>query len=261
MKKIFIYILASILLYSYFRELNGVKILLIILGLASIYGISLLPARYVVAAKYPIILLSFAGTVGFFLYPALGVNYPVEPVIVFLAFYSITWYLVTMEEKGQDLPKEIVALSVLFLSSSFNLIMAGKPLLILPLGLATILFLFVLGKTRIMLFIAGYTLTITVVLAYKRIAVIGAGIPMREIHLYALLATSFIFLLFSFFRFAKGGSHTNLLAFFGFLYICIDLLMSTGLKLPGGLLNQPALAIAMVSPLIGLTIQMEGKKT
>lgn len=261
MKKIFIYILASILLYSYFRELNGVKIFLIILGLASIYGISLLPARYVVAAKYPIILLSFAGTVGFFLYPSLGTEYPVEPVIVFLAFYSITWYLVTMEEKGQDLPKEIIALSVLFLSSSFNLTMAGKPLLILPLGLAAILFLFILGKTRIMLFIAGYTLIITAVLAYKHIAVIGTGIPMREIHLYTLLSTSFIFLVFSFLRFAKGGGHTNLLAFFGFLYICIDLLVSTGLKLPGGLLNQPALATAMVSPLIGLTIQTEGKKT
>ncbi len=260
MKKIFFYILASILLYGYFRELNGVKILLIILGLASIYGISLLPARYVVAAKYPIILLSFAGTLGFFFYPVLGTSYPVQPAIVFLAFYSITWYLVTMEEKGHDLPKEIIVLSVLFLSSSFNLAMAGKPVLILPLGLATILFLFVLGKTGIMLFITGYTLIIAAVLAYKHIAVIGAGIPMREIHLYTLLSTSFIFLVFSFFRFAKGGGHTSLLAFFGFLYICIDLLMSTGLKLPGGLLSQPALAIAMVSPLVGLMIQAEGRK-
>ncbi|OPY78136.1 MAG: hypothetical protein A4E65_02403 [Syntrophorhabdus sp. PtaU1.Bin153] len=261
MKKIFFYILASILLYGYFRELSGVKILLIILGLASIYGVSLLPARYVVAAKYPIILLSFAGTVGFFLYPALGTNYPVEPAIVFLAFYSITWYLVTVEEKGHDLPKEIIVLSVLFLSSSFNLAMAGKPLLILPLGLATILFLFILGKTRIMLFITGYTLIITVVLAYKHIAVIGTGIPVREIHLYALFATSFIFLVLSFLRFARGGGNTNLLAFFGFLYICIDLLVSTGLKLSGGLLHQPALAIAMVSPLVGLMIQTEGRKT
>ncbi|HBA53744.1 hypothetical protein [Syntrophorhabdus aromaticivorans] len=260
MKKIFIYILASILLYSYFRELNGVKIFLIVLGLASIYGISLLPSRYVVAAKYPIILLSFAGTAGFLLYPALGTSYPVEPAIVFLAFYSITWYLVTMEEKGRDPVKEIVALSVLFLSVSFNLAMAGKPLLILPLGLAVILFLFILGKTRIMLFIAGYTLVITAVLVYKQIVIIGAGIPMREIRLYALLSTSFIFLAINFLRFVKGDGHANILAFFGFLYICIDLLVSTGLKLSGGLLNQPALALAMVSPLIGLMIQAEGGK-
>jgi hypothetical protein len=86
MKKVLIYILASLLLCCYFRDLNLVRILLIIAGLTSVYCISRLPERFVIAAKYPIILLSFAGTAGFFLYPRLAADYPVEHLVVFLSF-------------------------------------------------------------------------------------------------------------------------------------------------------------------------------
>ena len=77
MKKVFIYILASILLYSFFRELNAVKVMFISLGLASIYVIYRIPSKYIIATKYPIILLSFAATAGyadddqFFRWPAM----------------------------------------------------------------------------------------------------------------------------------------------------------------------------------------------
>jgi hypothetical protein len=260
MKKVIIYILASMFLYSYFYELSAVKVLFIFLGLISIFAVSRMPLKAVIGAKYPIILLSFAGTAGFFLYPQLAASYPVEPLIVFLAFYSIAFYLVTMEEKGQEMYKEVAGLSILFLSSSFNLAMTGKPILVLPLALSIMFFLFVLGRHRIALFVAVYAIIITVVLVYKNIPVLSAGIPIREINRYILLSTSFVFLVISFFGFVKQGGQTKILTFFGFLYICVDLLMSTGLKMSGGLLYQPVIALFMVSPLIGLMLKSERKQ-
>jgi hypothetical protein len=260
MKKAIIYILASMFLYSYFYELSAMKVLFIFLGLISIFAVSRIPIKVVIGAKYPIILLSFAGTAGFFFYPLLASSYPVEPLIIFLAFYSIAFYLVTMEEKGQEMYKEVAGLSILFLSASFNLAMTGKPVLILPMALSIMFFLFVLGRHRIALIVAVYAIIITVVLVYKNIPVLSAGIPIREINRYILLATSFVFLVISFFGFVKQGGQTKILTFFGFLYICVDLLMSTGLKMSGGLLYQPVIALFMVSPLIGLMLKSEGKR-
>ena len=105
MKKAIIYILASMLLYSFFYELNAMKVVFILLGLIAMFAVSLIPIKVVMGAKYPVILLSFAGTAGFFFYPQLATSYPVEPLIIFLALYSIAFYLVTMEEKGQDVYK------------------------------------------------------------------------------------------------------------------------------------------------------------
>ena len=260
MKKILIGILAPALLYSYFRELNTVKVLLILGGLAAVYGVSRLPARFVMAAKYPLILLSFCGTAGFFLYPNLAAQYPVEPVIIFLSFYSITFYLVTMEEKGKALSKEIVALSVLFLSSCFNLIMTERPVVILPMAFSIIFFLFILGRNRIALFIGGYTLILIIGLVFNRVTILGPGTSLSEVNRYILLAASFIFLAMSFLGFAKDGSKLKILTFFGFLYVCVDLFMATGLRLSTGLLHYPTVALIMVIPLIGLMLKEEGKR-
>lgn len=260
MKKAIIYILACMLLYSYFYELTAMKIVFILLGLISIFAISKIPIKAVNGAKYPFILLSFTGTAGFFFYPQLASSYPVEPLIIFLAFYSIAFYLVTMEEKGQDMYKEVAGISILFLSISFNLAMTGKPVLILPLALSVVFFLFILGRHKIALLVAAYAIVITFVLVYKHIPVFSANLPMREINRYILFSTSFIFLVISFFGFAKQGGQTKILTFFGFLYICVDLFMSTGLKISGGLLYQPVIALAMVSPLIGLLLKSEGKR-
>jgi hypothetical protein len=248
------------LLYSYFYELSAMKVLFILLGLISIFAVSRVPIKIVIGAKYPIILLSFAGTAGFFFYPQLASSYPVEPLIIFLALYSIAFYLITMEEKGQDMYKEMAGISILFLSVSFNLAMTGKPVLILPLALSVMFFLFVLGRHKIVLLMAVYTLVITVVLVYKHIPVLSAGAPIREINSYILFSTSFVFLVISFFAFVKQGGQTKILAFFGFLYICVDLLMSTGFKISGGLLYQPIIALFMISPLIGLMLKSEGKR-
>jgi hypothetical protein len=260
MKKATIYILASMLLYSFFYELNAMKVLFILLGLISMFAVSLVPLKVVIGAKYPIILLSFAGTAGFFFYPQLASSYPVEPLIIFLALYGIAFYLITMEEKGQDMYKEMAGISILFLSTSFNLAMTGKPVLILPLGLSIMFFLFVLGRHKIVLLMAVYTLVITVVLVYKHIPVLSAGVPIREINRYILFATSFVFLAISFFRFVKQGGQIKILTFFGFLYMCIDLLLSAGLKMSGGLLYQPIIALFIISPLIGLMLKSEVKR-
>jgi hypothetical protein len=255
MKKAIIYILTSMLLYSFFYELDATKATLILLGLAAVFAMSLVPLKFVIGAKYPIILLSFAGTAGFFFYPQLAVSYPVGPLIIFLALYSVAFYLITMDQKGHDIYKEMAGVSILFLSVSFNLAMCGKPVLIIPLGLSIMFFLFVLGRHKIVLLMAAYTLAITAVLVYKNIPILSAGLPLREVNSYILSATSFVFLVMSFFGFVKQGGQTKILTFFGFLYVCIDLLLSTGLKMTGGLLYHPIIALFMISPLIGLMLK------
>jgi hypothetical protein len=236
------------------------KIVFILLGLISVFAVSMVPIKVVMGVKYPVILLSFAGTAGFFFYPQLATTYPVEPLIIFLAFYSVAFYLVTLEEKGQDVYKEMGGLSILFLSASFNLAMTGKPVLILPLGLSVMFFLFVLGRHKVILLMAAYTLAITIVLVYKHIPVLSSGVPLREINRYILFATSFVFLAISFIGFAKQGGQTKILTFFGFLYVCVDLLLSAGLRVSGGLLYQPVVSLFMISPLIGLMVKTERKR-
>jgi hypothetical protein len=260
-KKAIIYILASMLLYSFFYELTAVKVVFIALGLISVFAVSLITLKIVISAKYPVILLSFAGTVSFFFYPQLSSSYPVEPLIIFLAFYSVAFYLITMEEKGHTMCKEMAGISILFLSTSFNLAMTGKPVLILPLALSIMFFLFVLGRHKIVLLMAAYTLAISLVLVYKHVPVLSTGIPLREINRYILFATSFSFLAISFFGFVKQGGPSKILTFFGFLYVCIDLLLSTGLKMSGGLLYQPVISLFLISPLIGLLIKSEVRRT
>lgn len=260
MKKIAIYILASILLYSFFRELNIVKVLYICLGLVSIYAIYRVPSRHIIAMKYPIILLSFAGTAGFFLYPELSSKYPIEALIIFLSFYSINFYLITIEEKGKDFFKDVIALSLLFLSSSFNLFMIGKPLLILPISLSMMLFLFIVGKNRIIPFIAGYILLVVIFLLYKKVNILGVGMKFNDINRCLLLISSFAFLLLGFIGFIKRGNLTIVLSFFGFLYVAVDILMVLGIKLSGGLLYQPVILLFIVSPLIGVMLKAEGEQ-
>ncbi len=260
MKKILVCVLAVLLMYGYLREINTAKVLILLAGMAAVYGISRLPSRFVIAAKYPLILLSFCGTAGFFLYPNLAARYPVEPAIIFLSFYSTTFYLVTMEEKGKAVSKEIIALSILFCSSCFNLIMAGKPVLVLPMALSIIFFLFILGRNKIALFIGGYTLVLAIGLIYNRVTILGPGISLDDVDRYLLLAASFAFLAISFLGFAKKGGHLKILTFFGFLYVCIDLFMATALRLSTSLLYQPVVALMMVTPLVGLMLQREGKR-
>jgi hypothetical protein len=259
-KKIVIYVLAAVLLYGFFRDLDAVKALLIGLGLGGVYAVSRLPGRYIVAMKYPIILLSFAATAAFFFFPHEVTKYPIQAGVIFLSFYSITFYLITMDEKKQGLFKETVALSLLFLSSSFNLAMTGKCLTTVSIAISIMLFLFITGRSRIIPFIAGYTLLVMLLFFKKDAAVFGGGMAMTEVDRYLLMVASFLLLVLGFVGFVKKVNTLKMLAFFGFLYIATDLLLVLGFRLADGLLYQPVVSLLIAGPLLGVMARAEGER-
>ncbi len=259
MKKVILMILSAILFYGLLRDQGVVKLLLICGGLASAYGIYRLPARYVLAAKYPAILLSFVATASFFFYPHLVIQPFLQVIILTLSFYSLTFYLVTMDDKkNNNLFKETAALSTLFLTSAFNLAMVGQATFILSLTLAVILFLFIIDRMRIIPFIAGYTAIIAILLYKKGIPVTGSLRGVQDIDQYLLLGAAFVLLAISFIGILKQVGFVKMLPFFGFLYVAIDVFLVVGLGLSGGLLHQPVLALLVVGPLVGLMLKPEG---
>ena len=135
MKKAFIAITAMLLLYGSIRELNTMNVLLMLGGTGTVYTIYRIPARYIEAMKYPLIVVSFLATALFFIYPKVPLVYPARVAIVFLSFYSVIFYVINMEDKQKEFFKEITALSILFISSSFNLFMTGQLLLVVSFAL------------------------------------------------------------------------------------------------------------------------------
>jgi hypothetical protein len=250
---------AILLLYGFIRELNLMKVLLMLGGLGTIYAIYRIPARYIEAMKYPLIVLSFLVTILFFVYPRVSLVYPARVAIVFLSFYSVIFYIINMEDKQKEFFKEITALSILFISSSFNLFMAGQLLLVISFALALMLVLFILDRTSMIPFIAGYTLIAGILIWRQNANILGSGLTgLGTIEKYILLSSSFAFLVTSFIMFTKKNTITKILPLFGFLYITMDILMVLGMKLSTGLLYQPAIFLALVSPLIGVMLKTEG---
>lgn len=261
MKKALIAIATICLLYGFIRELNLVKVLLILGGLGTIYAIYRTPTSYIEAMKYPLIILSFLVTVLFFVYPKVPLVYPARVAIVFLSFYSVIFYIASMEDKQKEFFKEITALSILYFSSSFNLFMTGSLLLIVSFALALMLFLFILDRTPMIPFIAGYTLVSGILIYRQSGNILGSGLTgLGDIEKYVLLSSSFIFLVMSFVMFMKKNTLTKMLPFFGFLYIAMDILMVLGVKLSTGLLYQPVIFLALVSPMIGVMLKTEGER-
>jgi hypothetical protein len=259
MKKAFIAITAILLLYGFIRELNLMKVLLILGGLGTIYAIYRTPARYIEAMKYPFIILSFLVTALFFVYPKVPLVYPARVAIVFLSFYSVIFYIINMEDKQKEFFKEITALSILFFSSSFNLFMTGQLLLVVSFSLALMLVLFILDRTPMVPFIAGYALIAGVLVWRHGGNILGSGLTgLGSIEKYILLSSSFAFLVTSFIMFMKKNTVAKILPFFGFLYIAMDILMVLGMKLSTGLLYQPMIFLVLVSPLIGVMLKTEG---
>lgn len=259
MKKVFIAITTVLLLYGFMREVNFTKVLLMLGGLGTIYAVYRVPVHTIEAMKYPLIVLSFLVTVLFFVYPKVPLAHPAKVGIVFLAFYSVIFYIITVENKEKEFFKEITALSILFFSSSFNLFMAGKLLLIISFALALMLVLFILDRTPMIPFIAGYTLVAGVFIWRHGENILGSGLTgLGDIEKYILLSSSFVLLVTSFVMFMKKSSIMKLLPFFGFLYIAVDVLMVLGMKLSTGLLYQPVIFLALVSPLIGVMLKVEG---
>ena len=261
MKNVFIYLLGSVLLYSFFSELDAVKMLLIFFSLGAAYLIYRVPARHIVAMKYPFIFLSFAVAVFFLIYPAINIQYPVDGFIVFISFYGLTFYLITIEEKGKGLFKEATALSVVFLSSAFNLSMIGKPLLVFPMAIAAMFFLFIVSKKVLIPFLAGYTLVIMFLIFNKGASMFGSELIIGDVQKYLLLIASFILLSMGFIRFVKKSNFIKLLSFFGFLYIATDVFMVLNFRLSTGLLYQPVAALLVLAPLIGIMLKPEKERT
>ena len=260
MKKVLVFILAAVLFWGFFRELNIVKTLLICIGLVAAYVIYRVPAKYILAMKYPFILLTLAVTAGFLVYPHTTIPYPLNAFIVFISFYGLTFYLVTIEEKGKSLFKEATALSIIFLSSAFNLSMIGGPVLVFAVSAAAMLFLFIIGKHRLIPFLAGYTLLIVGLLLSKKTSLLGGATKMNDTEMYVLLATSFIFLILGFIAFVKKANSVKLLLFFGFLYVSVDLFLVMGCKLSMGLLHQPVAALLILTPLVGIMLKADKER-
>ena len=199
MKKICIAILSLILVYSFFREFTLVRVLIILAGAAAGFGVFRLPQRAIEAMKYPLIIISFVITVLLFFYPKVAIPEIARMAVVFVSFYGLAFYLIGIENKDQDFFKEVTALSILFLSSGFNLYVSGSLIYLISFALALIFFLFILGRYRIIAFIAAYTLIACFMIYRQKTGILGSGLTgLSDINKYMLLGTSFALLVISF---------------------------------------------------------------
>jgi hypothetical protein len=262
MKKIGIAIVSLILVYSFFREFSLARVGIILAGAAAGWGISCIPRRGIEAMKYPLIIISFAITVLFFFYPKITVPEIAKMAVVFVSFYGFAFYLIRLEDKNQDFFKEVTALSILFFSSGFNLFITGNLIYLISFAIALIVFLFILGRYRVIAFIAAYVLVACFMIYRQKIGILGNGLTgLSEINKYMLLGTSFALLAISFATMMKKSSFTSMLPFFGFLYVAMDILLVVGMKFQAGLLYQPVLFLAIIAPLAGVMMRTEGGRS
>ena len=259
MKKICIAILSLVLVYSFFREFTAARVLMIVIGLAAGFGISRLPRHAIEAMKYPLIIVSFIITVLFFFYPKVVIPDIARMAVLFVSFYGFAFYLTGIESKNQDFFKELTALSILFFSTGFNLYVSGTLIYLISFALALICFLFILGRYRIIAFIAAYTLIACFMIYRQKTGITGSGLTgLSDINKYMLLGTSFALLVISFAMIVKKSSFSTMLPFFGFLYVAMDILLVVGMKFSAGLLYQPVLFLAIIAPLAGTMMKTEG---
>ncbi|HVN24387.1 MAG TPA: hypothetical protein VMT71_10490 [Syntrophorhabdales bacterium] len=257
MKRILLLMLSCLLFYSLFRDMNVVKTLLLCAAVAVSFMVSQAPSKYVLGAKYPLIVLCFALSAGLVLYPGLRANSIMRFVAIFLAFFSLSLYVATISEKGKGLYKEILALSLLFISVSLNLILVRSVEIFLPLSITIVLFLFIMQRTKLIPLAGAYVVVMLAVLYAKRMTVYGSGLELVGIERYLMLGTGFLLLLITFIGFVRKAGTVWTIAFFGLLYVSIDLLMSVGFSLKGLLLYQPIAALLILAPLTGVMLQGE----
>ena len=258
MRKIIVLILASIFFFCIFRETTPTTMLALCLVMASAYGLSRLQSRYVLASKYPIVGLCLALSPLLIIYPALRASWWIAAAAMFLAFYSIALFLVTTEEKEREIYKEVTGLSLLYGASALNLFLTGHFELMLPFTVSMLLFLFIINHMKVALFVAGYIVACVAVLVATGSPVLHKAVPFFDAQRYALFACDLALLLIAFIAFVKRTDMVAVLAFFGFIYVSVDLLMSVGFRLNGVLVHQPMLGLLVVGPLLGL--MMKGGK-
>jgi hypothetical protein len=248
-------VISSLFFFCLFRDITVMKTLICCLAMACAYAISRIHPRYLLASRYPLIGICLVLSPALVIYPALR-SYPaIAGAAMLLAFYGIALFLVTTDEKGRKAYKEITGLSLLYGASSLNLFLTGHSELVLPLSIAVLLFLFIINRITIMAFIAAYTVMCVVFFSLKGVPVAGSDILLQDGRRYALLVCAFALLLITFVAFLKRTDLITVLAFFGLLYVSVDLLMSVGLHLKAVLLYQPVLALFIVGPLVGMVMQ------
>ena len=260
MKRIALFLLSCLFFYSLFRDMNVVKTLLLCAAVAVAFIVSKAPSKYVIGAKYPLICLCFALSVVLLLYPGLRTKPIVRFTGIFLTFFSLSLYVTTISEKGRGLYKEVLALSLLFISASLNLIMIRSVELFLPLSITILLFLFILQRTKLLPLAGAYVVAVLIFLYLKKITIYGADLELSNVGRYLVLACAFLLLLVTFIGFVRKAGPTWTIAFFGLLYASVDILLSVGFSLKGLLLYQPFAALLILAPLVGVTLQ-EGKRS
>jgi len=254
-RRIVVLVISSLFFFCLFREMTMMKTLICCLVMAGAYAISRIDPRYLLASKYPLIGLCLALSPVLIIYPALRPYPAIAGAAMLLAFYSIALFLVTTEEKGRKVYKEITGLSLLYGASSLNLFLTGHPELILPLSISVLLFLFIINRITIMAFIAVYTVMCVTFFSLKGVPLFGNNVLLYDSQRYMLLACAFALLLITFVAFLKRTDLITVLAFFGLLYVSVDLLMSVGFRLRAILLYQPVLALLIVGPLVGMVMK------
>ena len=260
MKRIALLLLSCLFFYSLFRDMNVVKTLLLCAAVGVAFIVSKAPARYVVGSKYPLICLCFALSAALIVFPAFRTKPVIRFTGIFLTFFSLSLYVTTISEKGKGLYKEILALSLLFISASLNLIMTRSVELFLPLSITILLFLFIMQRTKLLPLAGAYVVAMLVFLYLKKVTMYGSGIDLGSVERYLVLACAFLLLLVTFIGFVRKAGPTWTIAFFGLLYASVDILMSVGFSLKGLLLYQPVAALLILAPLVGVTLQ-EGKRS
>ena len=255
MRRIIVLVISSLFFLCLFGDITVMKTLMCCLAVAGTYAISRIDPRYLLASRYPLIGLCFALSPVLIIYPALRPRPAIAGAAMLLAFYSIALFLVTTEEKGRKAYKEITGLSLLYGASSLNLFLTGYPELILPLSVSVLLFLFIINRITIMAFIAAYTVMCIIFFSLKGVPLLSKHVLLQDPERYVLLACAFALLLITFVAFLKRTDLITVLAFFGLLYVSVDLLMSVGFRLRAILLYQPVLALLIVGPLVGMVMK------
>ena len=127
-------------------------------------------------------------------------------------------------------------------------------------SIAIVLFLFIMGRGRLAILIGCYGLAILLYLIVRKTNIAGAGLRIGDMDKYLLLAVTFVMLALSFMGFLKKPNMLKILAFFGFVYVAIDVLFVLGFRISAGLLYQPVIALLILTPLMGIMLKGEGDK-
>jgi hypothetical protein len=258
MKRVVIILLSALLFYAFFRQVNGVVILLLLGGLGFALLLSRVPEKTIAVARYPFIGLSLAASVLFCIYPQVLTRYHLEPLVLFVGFYGLALYLANMEVQKKGPGKELAALLIITASLAVNLALAGKPFLALPVATAMIFFFFIMGRVRLIPVAIAFAAAAYGFAAHRGLPFFKGGMALSEPERYLILAMTFLFLLFTFIALIRKGTPLKVLAFFGFLYVATDVLLAVGFQIPSGLLSQPVTALLFTTPLVGAMLGREG---